>query len=103
MNVFSLVLIYTGLLATLIGSYGIAKLGDIYSRLQASGASDTVGVILVLLGFLVRDGFRFSDSFLALLILFFFVTGPIITHSIGKTAFLSNVEPAKTPDRTEED
>lgn len=103
MNVISLILIYTGLLAMLIGSFGIARLPDIYSRLQASGASDTVGVILILLGFLLRNGFRLSDSFLALLAFFFFVTGPIVTHSIAKTAFLSNVEPSTMPDRSEEE
>ncbi|MFP4507565.1 MAG: monovalent cation/H(+) antiporter subunit G [Candidatus Acetothermia bacterium] len=103
MNVISLILIYLGLLVTLIGSYGIAALPDIYSRLQASGASDTVGVIIILLGFLLRNGFSFSDSFLALLAFFFFVTGPIVTHSIAKSAFLSKVEPSKTPDRDGEE
>ncbi len=103
MNFFSLLLIYLGLLIMLIGSFGIARLSNIYSRLQASGVSDTVGVILILLGFLLRNGFRFSDSFLGLLILFFFVTGPIVTHSIAKTAFLSKVEPTKTPKKGEEE
>ncbi|MCF7876486.1 monovalent cation/H(+) antiporter subunit G [Candidatus Bipolaricaulota bacterium] len=103
MNFFSLLLIYLGLLIMLIGSFGIARLANIYSRLQASGVSDTVGVILILLGFLLRKGFRFSDSFLGLLILFFFVTGPIVTHSIAKTAFLSKVEPTKTTKKGEEE
>lgn len=93
MNIFSYVLIYTGLTAILICSFGIARLPDTYSRLQASGASDTVGVILTLLGFLIRGGFKHTDLFLGLLIFFFFATGPIVTHSIAKAAFLSNVEP----------
>ncbi len=101
MNIFSLILIYLGLVAMLIGSVGIARLPDIYSRLQASGASDTVGVILILLGFLLRNGFRFSDSFLGLLVLFFFVTGPIVTHSIAKSAFLSKIEPSGSRDGDE--
>lgn len=93
MNVLSYFLIYTGLSAIVIGSFGIARLPDLYSRLQASGASDTVGVILTLLGLLLQEGFRPADSFLGLLIFFFFVTGPIVTHSIAKAGFLSNVEP----------
>ncbi|MFW6111896.1 MAG: monovalent cation/H(+) antiporter subunit G, partial [Candidatus Bipolaricaulota bacterium] len=76
---------------------------DIYSRLQASGVSDTVGVIVILMGFLLRKGFSFSDSFLGLLILFFFVTGPIIGHSIAKSAFLSKVEPSQSRDKGEEE
>ena len=103
MNVFSLILIYLGLLVMLIGSFGIARLPDIYSRLQASGAADTVGVILMLLGFLLRNGLNFSDSFLGLLIIFFFVTGPIIGHSIAKSAFLSKVEPSQSRNKDEDE
>lgn len=95
MNIFSYFLIYTGLTAMIIGSFGIARLPDIYSRLQASGASDTVGVILTLTGFLIRGGFKHNDLFLGLLIFFFFATGPIVTHSIAKAAFLSKIEPNK--------
>jgi len=100
-NALSSALIYLGLIVTLIGSVGIARLPDIYARLQASGASDTVGVILVLIGFILRDGFQFSDSFLGLMVLFFFVTGPIVTHSIAKSAFLSKVEPSRSRDQGE--
>lgn len=102
MNILSLVLIYLGLLIMIIGSIGIARLPDIYSRLQASGASDTVGVIITLLGLLINGGFESSDAFLGLLIVFFFVTGPIITHAIAKAAFLSKVEPSSSPRRDSE-
>lgn len=103
MNVFALILIYIGLFFMLVGSFGIARMPDIYSRLQASGVSDTVGVILMLTGFLLRRGFTFSDSFLGLLILFFFVTGPIIGHSIAKSAFLSKVEPSHSQEKGEDE
>lgn len=103
MNIISLILIYIGLFFMLVGSFGIARMPDIYSRLQASGVSDTVGVIVILMGFLLRKGFSFSDSFLGLLILFFFVTGPIIGHSIAKSAFLSKVEPSQSRDKGEEE
>ncbi|MCF7890148.1 monovalent cation/H(+) antiporter subunit G [Candidatus Bipolaricaulota bacterium] len=101
MNVFSLILIYFGLFLMLVGSFGIARMPDIYSRLQSSGVSDTVGVIVMLAGFLLLNGFRFSDSFLGLLMLFFFVTGPIIGHSIAKSAFLSKVEPSHSSEEDE--
>ena len=93
MNILSYILIYTGLTAILIGSFGVARLPDLYSRLQASGASDTVGVILTLIGFLIRKGFHLNDFFLGLLIFFIFATGPIVTHSIAKAGFLSKIEP----------
>ncbi|MFW6048970.1 MAG: cation:proton antiporter, partial [Candidatus Bipolaricaulota bacterium] len=82
MTILSYVLIATGLLVTIIGSFGIANLPNIYARLQASGAADTSGFVLVLLGFLVYGGFEYSDVFLGLLIIFVFITGPIINHAI---------------------
>ncbi|MFP4588900.1 MAG: monovalent cation/H(+) antiporter subunit G [Candidatus Acetothermia bacterium] len=93
MNVASFALIYLGLTTMVIGSFGIARLPDLYSRLQASGAADTVGAIIALAGFLLHGGLEFSDAFLGILILFLFVTGPIVTHSIAKAAFLSEVKP----------
>ena len=103
MNTLSLVLIFLGLALMLIGSLGITRLPDIYSRLQASGVSDIVGVVIVLLGFLVRSGFTASDGFLGLLAVFFFVTGPIVTHSIAKAAFLSRVKPSGARDGAEDE
>jgi len=101
-NIISYLLIYVGLVIMFIGSIGIARLPDIYARLQASGASDTVGVVLILVGFLIRDGLKLSDSFLGLMAVFFFVTGPIVTHSIAKSAFLSKIEPSQARDEGED-
>ena len=94
MTAISNILILVGIAVMIIGSFGILRLPDIYSRLQASSASDTGGVLIVLLGFLIRGGLEISDIFLGLLILFFFMTGPIVTHTIAKAAFLSKIEPS---------
>ncbi len=95
MTIVAHILFAIGLTAMIIGSLGIARLPDVYSRLQASGASDTAGIITLLLGLVFYNGFTFSDVFLGLLILLIFITGPIITHTITKAAFLSRVDPTQ--------
>jgi len=70
-----------------IGTLGMLRFGDIYSRLQASGVSDNVGLGLVLLGLIVHDGWNRHDLALLLLLLLLLITNPIVTHSIAKSAF----------------
>ncbi len=94
MTILAYVLISIGLVITVIGSFGIASLPNIYARLQASGAADTSGFVLILLGLLFYGGLTYSDVYLGLLIIFVFITGPIITHTISKAAFLSGMSPA---------
>jgi multicomponent Na+:H+ antiporter subunit G len=81
------ILIGVGLLFVTIGTVGILRFRDIYSRLQASGVSDNAGLSLVLLGLIVRGGFEKHDLLLVLLLLLLLVTNPIVTHSIAKSAF----------------
>ncbi len=89
----SIAVVYLGLVVMLIGSIGIVRFPDIYSRLQASSASDTVGVVIVLLGLILHQGLNPPDLRTFLLMVFILITGPIVTHSIAKAAFLSKRKP----------
>ena len=81
-------LLSLGLMFVLIGTLGILRFRDIYSRLQASGVSDNAGVGLILLALMVEHGLdRFGLLLLVLLILIL-LTNPIVTHSIAKSAFM---------------
>ncbi len=71
----------------LIGTLGILRFGDIYSRLQASGVSDNVGAALILIALIVRGGWNSHDGTLLLLLFLLLLTNPIATHSIAKSAF----------------
>jgi len=81
------ILISFGLVFVAIGTLGILRFQDVYSRLQASGVSDNAGLGLVLLGLIVRGGFERHDPVLVLLLLLLLLTNPIVTHSIAKSAF----------------
>jgi len=80
-------LIGAGLVLVVIGTIGILRFQDVYSRLQASGVSDNAGLSLILLGLIARDGLAVDDLRLALLLVILLVINPIITHSIAKSAF----------------
>ena len=71
-----------------IGTFGIMRFRDVYSRLQASGVSDNAGLALVLVGLIVYKGWTPTDWSLLFLLLLMLITNPIATHSIAKSAFV---------------
>jgi len=82
------VLIGLGLALVLIGTIGILRFRDVYSRLQASGVSDNAGLGLVLVGLIVHGGWDRHDAALLVLLLLLLITNPIATHSIARSAFV---------------
>ncbi len=81
------VLMGIGAFLVVVGTIGVLRFRDVYSRLQASGVSDTTGAAFILLGLIVHRGLEPRDATLALLLLLLLVTSPIATHSIAKSAF----------------
>ena len=81
------ILMGLGLLFLTIGTVGILRFRDIYSRLQASGVSDNAGLGLLLLGLIAIGGLEGRDLALGFLLVLLLVTNPIATHSIAKSAF----------------
>ena len=77
-----------GALLVAVGTFGILRFRDVYSRLQASGVSDNAGLALVLLGLVVYEGWAPMDWTLLFLLVLMLVTNPIATHSIAKSAFV---------------
>lgn len=82
------VLIGVGVLFVAIGTLGILRFRDVYSRLQASGVSDNAGLGLILIGLIVHGGWTRDDIALLLLLALLLVTNPIVTHSIARSAFV---------------
>jgi multicomponent Na+:H+ antiporter subunit G len=88
MTIAGIILIALGICFVLIGSVGLLRFRDVYSRLQASGVSDNAGLGLVLLGLILHSGWNRHDPALLLLLLLVLITNPIVTHSIARSAFV---------------
>ncbi len=71
----------------LIGSIGLARLPDIFTRLHAPTKATTLGVGSILLGsivyFSVRQGLSLHE---VLVTLFLFLTAPVSAHLISRAA-----------------
>jgi multicomponent Na+:H+ antiporter subunit G len=88
MTIAGTVLIAIGVAFVFIGTLGIVRFHDIYSRLQASGVSDNAGLGLILVGLILRSGWNRYDAILLLLLVVLLITNPIVTHSVARSAFV---------------
>ena len=75
-------------LVFLVGSMiGMLRLPDFYSRVHASGNSETLGTMLVFLGLAVYGGFSITSAKIIIIFLFVFVGNPIGSHILTKAAY----------------
>jgi multicomponent Na+:H+ antiporter subunit G len=72
----------------LVGSMiGMLRLPDFYSRVHASGNSETLGTMLVFLGLAVYNGVSITSANLLIILMFIFVGNPIGSHILTKAAY----------------
>jgi len=76
-----------GIFFLLVGSIGLIRLPDFYSRAHAVGKSDTLGIILVVLGLIIHEGLTLNSVKLGLIIVFVGLTSPTATHALTKAAY----------------
>jgi multicomponent Na+:H+ antiporter subunit G len=88
MTIAGYVIMGLGVGFVLIGSLGMLRFRDIYSRLQASGVSDNAGLGLILIGLILHSGWDRHDITLLLLLILLLITNPIVTHSVARSAFV---------------
>ena len=74
-----------------LGSLGILRMPDIYTRLQAGTKASTLGSIGMLLGI----GFLQPEWMvkMIIIILFILLTNPISSHAIARGSYKANVKP----------
>ncbi|NLJ76357.1 MAG: Na+/H+ antiporter subunit G [Peptococcaceae bacterium] len=90
------VVILMGTIFGFLGSIGFIRLPDVYNRAHALAKSSTLGVLFVLVGtflFFLFEGHFSIKLFLG--IFFVFLTSPVSTHLICRSAYHSHVELAK--------
>lgn len=99
MSILVAVFIVLGLFFFAVGTIGILRFPDFYTRLQAAGKCDSFASVLVILGIAVYNLIDFSGASLLVSIKmmliagFVFVASPTATHAITEAALAVGVEP----------
>ena len=96
-DVLSWVSILAGLFFMLVGTIGVLRMPDVYTRLHAAGMTDTLGAGLLILGMCFQTGFTLLTLRLLLVYAFLLFTSPIGTHALARAALSGKVEPYRAP------
>lgn len=91
-----------GIASMLIGSYGLLKLPDMFSRMHAAGMVDTLGLGLIMVGLIVQAGFSLISFKLFLIVVFVMYTGPAVTHALAQAALNAGMKPLLDDERPED-
>lgn len=75
----------------LIASLGVARMPDLFSRMQAAAKAGTIGIGLLLLGLSLE--LRTTEATLraVAVVVFYLLTAPVATHMIARAAYLVGV------------
>lgn len=92
-EILSWFLLVGGGLFIFVGGIGLLRLPDFYTRIHATGITDTLGAIMILCGLMVQSDEPLVTVKLVLILFFIFFTSPTSTHALVKAALFSGVRP----------
>ena len=75
--------ILCGLVIAVIAAFGLFKFKFAMNRMHAAAITDTLGILMVLLGLIILRGFCFDSLKLGLIILFFWFASPVSSHLLA--------------------
>lgn len=81
-------LLIAGLFFLFVGTLGLIRLPDIYTRMHATSKCDTLGTGLVLVALMTQVGHYSEVIKLILICAFMWTINPLIAHLIGHVAYL---------------
>lgn len=82
----SYILISAGFMFMLFGIIGIFTFKNFYPRLLASSKVDTVGIMTLILGMMLRHGFSFFSGKLLILLAIIMIINPLEAYILGHSA-----------------
>lgn len=86
-------LILGGLFFMIVGTIGILRMPDVYTRLHAAGMTDTLGAGMMIAGMCFQAGVGLNLVRLLFVYAFLLFTSPIATHALARAALAGGVEP----------
>jgi multicomponent Na+:H+ antiporter subunit G len=92
-NAITILLIFGGTFFMLVGSIGLNRMPDFYTRIHASGKVDTLGIMLFLSGMVVHEGLSLNSAKLLLIIAFVAFTSPVASHALSRRALQFGLKP----------
>ncbi|MFV2040557.1 MAG: monovalent cation/H(+) antiporter subunit G [Candidatus Hydrothermarchaeales archaeon] len=88
-DIATLALLGNGLFFFFVGTIGLLRLPDVFTRMQATTKCDTLGAVSVLAGLTIYSSDFFTASKMVLIIIFAVIANSTAAHAISKAAYIS--------------
>ena len=92
-DLLSWVSLVAGSIFLIIGTIGLIRLPDFFTRLHAASVVDTLGCILIMMGLMLQAGLSLVTVKLILIMIFILLTSPTAAHALAKAALHGEVKP----------
>ncbi len=86
-------IILLGALFVLVGSVGVLRFPDFYTRMHAASVTDTLGATLVIAGMMLLAGWSLNSFRLFMTWLCLFLTSPTASNAAANAALKAGLEP----------
>ncbi len=93
LDVLTWAFILGGSFFAVVGGLGIIRMPDLYTRLHATGVTDTMGAGLVLVGLMLYAGLSLVTVKLGMILALLWLTSPVSTYALARAAFNAGLEP----------
>ena len=101
-DILGIAAVVAGAFFLFVGSIGLLRLPDFYCRNHATGKSDTLGIMLVILGLMLIEGLTLNSAKMFFVLVFVFLTNPTGTHALANAALHSGLKPWFRKDKRKE-
>lgn len=90
-------LVLAGALAAIIGSLGVIRFPDFYTRTHAASITDTGAATLMIFGLILISGWSVLALKLAIIWAFIMLTSPTAAHALTNAAYGAGEKPRLGP------
>jgi multicomponent Na+:H+ antiporter subunit G len=87
-----------GGLFCIVGSLGMLRMPDFYTRMHAASVIETLGAGLILLGLMLQAGLTLVAVKLLMVGLLIFFASPTATHALARAAMARGLKPLLSDD-----
>ncbi len=92
-DILSWLFLIIGALFCLIGSLGMIRFPDSFTRLHAASLIDTVGIGFIFLGLMIQAGFTLITVKLLIILILMFFLSSLTTHAAARAALYAKLKP----------
>lgn len=88
--IFAALFLVSGLLTMVSAVFGLFRFKYVLNRMHTAATSDTFGLLLTMIGLIIWKGFGFEVLKMLIIIVFFWMSGPVSSHLIARMEVSTN-------------